>query len=97
MRPGFLKRFAACCLSGGFAVLHEAGGQCPEAELWLDGASAEKNLLFVFDDAADYQPRVFIMDMAASSANMAREAVTGRDGIGNARAAEDAVTDHENG
>lgn len=96
LRPGFLKRFAAGGLGGGFAVFHEAGRQRPETELGLDGTAAEQNPFFVLDDAADHQPWIFIVNMAAGSTNVARKAISGRNGKGNARAAVDAVTDHGN-
>lgn len=48
-----LQCFAAGCLGRGFAVLHEAGWQCPETEPGLDSSPAKQNLIFMLDDAAD--------------------------------------------
>jgi hypothetical protein len=40
---------------------------------WLDGASAHEDVSFPFGDTADDESRIFVMDMAACGANVARK------------------------
>jgi hypothetical protein len=46
---------------------------------WLDGASAHEDVSFPFGDTADDESRIFVMDMAACRAYVARKGIPGRD------------------
>ena len=78
-RSGFFACFADGRLGRAFPVLHEAAGQGPVAMAWLYGASAHEDFSFPFGDTADDESRIFVMDMAACRAYVARKRIPGRD------------------
>ena len=72
LRTGLLAGFTNGSLDCRFAVLHETGRQCPESVTRFDGSSAQEYLAVPFGDAADNQPGIFILDVAACIADMPR-------------------------
>lgn len=94
-RAGFFACFTDGSLRRTLAILHEATGQGPVAMAWLYGASAHEDFSFPFGDTADDESRIFVMDMTACGAYVARKRIPGRDGKGDAGAAANAVLIHD--
>lgn len=92
--PSFLKGFPNGGFAGRFAVLHEPGGQCPVAEAWLDRSPAKKNTVFPGSDATHHQSGIFIVNVAASLADMPRKGISQRYLEGHVVAATGAELDH---
>jgi hypothetical protein len=63
----------------GLAVLHEAGGDGPEAVTRLDRPFAHQDLAVHFDDTAGDDPRIVVVDRAARRADGAGQVVAFRD------------------
>ena len=60
------------------AVLHEAGGDRPEAVARLDRAPAQQDAALVFRHAADDDLRILVVNRAAAVADVARQVIAGR-------------------
>src|SRR5688572_8845435 len=79
IRQRLLDRLAPGGILDGFAVLHEAGGEGPEAAARLDGAAAHQDAVLEDRHAAGDDPRILIMDRGTSPADEARQVVARRD------------------
>lgn len=90
--PGLFKSLASGSFCGGFSVFHEACGQGPEANPWLNGSPAKKNASCPFGDAADDQARVFVVNPAAGRADLTGQIISGRYLIASGRTAVGAIT-----
>jgi len=90
----FLMCFTTSRLGSGFTVFHEAGGHRPEAASRFDGSAAEQDAILPGCDATDDEPRVFIVNMAATAADMPGKGIAGGDLKGDASAAMSAELDH---
>lgn len=67
------KGFPAGALSGGFAVFHKSSRECPETMLGFDCPTAKQNFPFPFCDATNNQSRVFVVNVAAGTADVPRQ------------------------
>lgn len=92
----FLSGFTAGGLDRGFAVFHEAARKCPVAMARFDGASAHQDTALPFSYAADDEARVFIMDVAASAADVSWKTVADGYGERDAGAASNTKLNHNN-
>lgn len=74
---GFFRCFTYRAMGGSLVVFHETGGECPQAVARLDGAAAQQYLVFPLRDRAHHDLGVFIVDGAASIADIARQVISG--------------------
>ena len=74
-RTGFFQGLAHGGLRRRFGVLHESGRQRPESVARLDGAATKEDSPIPFDDAADDDFRVLVVDRFAARADVARQRV----------------------
>ena len=90
----FLMCFSTSRLGSGFTVFHEAGRHRPEATSRFDGSAAEQDAILPGCDATDHEPRVFIVNVAATAADMPGEGVAGGNLEGDSSAAMSAKLYH---
>ena len=90
----FLMCFTTSRFGSGFTVFHEAGGHRPKAASRFDGSAAEQDAILPGCDATNDEPRVFIVNMAATAADMPGKGIAGGDLKGDASAAMSAELDH---
>ena len=90
----FLMCLTTSRLGSGFTVFHEAGRHRPEAASRFDGSAAEQDAILPGSDATNDEPRVFIVNMAATAADMPGKGIAGGDLKGDASAAMSAELDH---
>lgn len=96
-RASFLIRFTTSSLGGGFAVFHEACGHRPESASWFDGTAAQEDAILPGRDAANDQPRILIMNVTTTAADVPGERIAGGNLEGDASAAVSAELDHRIG
>ena len=78
-RASFFSGLTNGRLKGRLAVLHKPGRQRPETVARFDGASTKQNVALPFDNAADDQLGVLVVDGGAIGADVAGMRVAGRD------------------
>ncbi len=87
LRTGFFQCFALGGFDRGFAVFHEAGGECPAAVAWFDGPAAEQDFALPFGDTTNDDFRVIVVNRLAARANVSWQGVAGGDAEFDRRAA----------
>jgi len=94
--PGasFLIRFTTSGLGSGFTVFHEAGGHRPEPASRFDGSAAKQDAPLPDCNAAHDQPRVLIMNVTTTAADVPGERVASGNLERDASAAVSAKLDH---
>lgn len=90
----FLMCFTTSRFGSGFTVFHEAGGYRPEAAPRFDGSAAKQDATLPGSDAADDEPRILVMNVTATAADVPRQSVAGGNLEGDASAAVSAELDH---
>ena len=93
-RAGLLMCFATGRFGSRFTVLHETGGHRPESASRFDGAAAKEDAIFPGCHAADDEPRVLIVNVAAAAADVPGEGVAGGDLEGDSSTAVRTELDH---
>ncbi len=93
---GFLFRFPGRCNRAAFTVLHEAGGQSPEAFLRSNGSPTKQNALVPFGNAAHDEFGILVFDMATGVTDRALHVVASRNLLSHGLAALGAVKNHGN-
>jgi hypothetical protein len=71
VRAGFFQGFATGAVLRRFVLFQKTCRQCPQAYSWFDGAATQQDAVVMHDDRPDDNLGVRIMDMPASSADVA--------------------------
>lgn len=90
----FLMCFTASRFGSGFTIFHKAGGHRPKAASRFDGPAAKQDAILPGCDAADDEPRIFIMNVTATAADVPGEGVAGGNLEGDGATAVSAELDH---